>query len=814
MAIENRTAAFQGAENYYTRKGLTPLEEPTITGMKLLGDVSLGSLTLNTRDANGTVWVCTDIENWWTLAEPDFPKVERAFGDGSYDVSGRYQARELRLEGAILVPQPSLVPAARDTLAQALNLVYSGAWLKTVEKQPSKNALITNVALTNNVATITVSGTNPFIVGDSITVTSSNATFNGTFTVTAKTSTTVSYAKTASNVTSAVATGVIESTDGVVKAAFVRLGGQPEIEVVSARGRVRFRADLTAADPIKYEWNTAAVDGYRSATINPKSTTVTGEYTVNNAGNATVGGVVVVGGPVVGPLTIENTTTKQKLTVDTSLVGGSTSLSVIKRSYFDGYATLTTQGPHKLYVGKTVTVAGVSTDFNGTHVITGVPTDDTFSYALQLAKSGSFTSYKLGETTSITNRVVAANTATLTTSVAHNLAAGMEVLLSGFTGTALGLNGHFTVVATPTATTFTVTVPSIATLATGAATASVVAPVVTLYSSAALLFSVGDSITIDNISPAVNVNDGTVLSLGTGNLNLRYYSDRSRAIRFKSYTASNSAADDIVTLTTWTKHGYRVGDVVYVQGCGQPVNTTSSEITVTVTAATDTTFSFAVPTFNVTSSSMSVAKASGKYYRVTVTTAAAHKFATGDTIRLRTPLKSGRAPAGINGSYSITKVNATSYYYDVIPASSTDTGLIEFFGVASGSIPISVAAKSSLATFENLPVNAEGQNSTGGRAISFATIAQTATSGSGNSLIIEETTSTGTVTGGTDELIIDTSKRSVLLSGQAQYARGKLTATTDWLKLAPGSNTIKVIDAGNASSTATVALKYRSGWLA
>lgn len=58
---------------------------------------------------------------------------------------------------------------------------------------------VTNKALASNVATLTI-GTHNLQVGHSITVTGVDATFNGTFTVTARTSTTVSYAKTASNV--------------------------------------------------------------------------------------------------------------------------------------------------------------------------------------------------------------------------------------------------------------------------------------------------------------------------------------------------------------------------------------------------------------------------------------------------------------------------------------------------------------------------------------------------------------------------------------------------------------------------------------
>jgi hypothetical protein len=65
---------------------------------------------------------------------------------------------------------------------------------------------ITNKSLTNNVATLTV-GTHEFRVGMPVVVTGVDATFNGTYTITAVTATTFSYAKTNANVTSAAATG-------------------------------------------------------------------------------------------------------------------------------------------------------------------------------------------------------------------------------------------------------------------------------------------------------------------------------------------------------------------------------------------------------------------------------------------------------------------------------------------------------------------------------------------------------------------------------------------------------------------------------
>lgn len=64
-------------------------------------------------------------------------------------------------------------------------------------------AAVTNKALTSDVATLTCADGHTFEVGDSVVVAGVHATFNGTFTITAVTSTTFSYAKTASDVASA-----------------------------------------------------------------------------------------------------------------------------------------------------------------------------------------------------------------------------------------------------------------------------------------------------------------------------------------------------------------------------------------------------------------------------------------------------------------------------------------------------------------------------------------------------------------------------------------------------------------------------------
>jgi hypothetical protein len=72
---------------------------------------------------------------------------------------------------------------------------------------------ITNIALTSNVATVTI-GAHTLVVGQVVEVKNcSNAVFNGVYTLTAVDATTISYARTNANVTSASATGTV--TNGV-----------------------------------------------------------------------------------------------------------------------------------------------------------------------------------------------------------------------------------------------------------------------------------------------------------------------------------------------------------------------------------------------------------------------------------------------------------------------------------------------------------------------------------------------------------------------------------------------------------------------
>ena len=153
----------QNKETAKVNKTLIPLPPPVFTGMKLKSDVILGDLVLNRIDENNVVWVCTDIEGWWVHPDPDIPDVTRGWRDGSYDARGRWQARQITLNGSILSPDPSLSPAARNELIEATSLVYEGAWLKTVE-DPTKAAYV-RLSGRPNIASVNARGRIDFSIG-------------------------------------------------------------------------------------------------------------------------------------------------------------------------------------------------------------------------------------------------------------------------------------------------------------------------------------------------------------------------------------------------------------------------------------------------------------------------------------------------------------------------------------------------------------------------------------------------------------------------------------------------------------------------
>lgn len=153
----------QQEENYLVNKALSVFPAPIKTGMKLDADIRLGDLQLNTIDDNGVIWVVTGIDGWWSHPDTDVPDLDRGYADGSYDVIGRYKARQINLKGAFLTQNPSQVAYARNKLISATNLVYTGAWFKT-EEGPTKASYV-RLSGAPNIETKNARGRTEFDIG-------------------------------------------------------------------------------------------------------------------------------------------------------------------------------------------------------------------------------------------------------------------------------------------------------------------------------------------------------------------------------------------------------------------------------------------------------------------------------------------------------------------------------------------------------------------------------------------------------------------------------------------------------------------------
>jgi hypothetical protein len=132
---------------------------------------------------------------------------------------------------------------------------------------------VSNKALTSNVATLTTSLAHDFSVGNSITVTGVDATFNGTYVVTAKTSTTISYAKTATNVTSTAVSpyGSVVETPSNSEATEVYQIGSRMVMVVEEEGDAAGSGELhIQSESLRRNTGWLKTGKIRYGTIEPK----------------------------------------------------------------------------------------------------------------------------------------------------------------------------------------------------------------------------------------------------------------------------------------------------------------------------------------------------------------------------------------------------------------------------------------------------------------------------------------------------------------------------------------------------------------
>lgn len=127
----------QEAENSIVLKANSPVAYPNITGLELNADITLNGLIFNTIDEDGVIWICSDLDGWWGHPDPEVADITRGLGDGSYDVRGRYAARQITFSGAFYPPSRDYVQSSRDKLVRAIDLVKKAGWL-LADEEPTK----------------------------------------------------------------------------------------------------------------------------------------------------------------------------------------------------------------------------------------------------------------------------------------------------------------------------------------------------------------------------------------------------------------------------------------------------------------------------------------------------------------------------------------------------------------------------------------------------------------------------------------------------------------------------------------------------
>ena len=122
-------------------------------------------------------------------------------GDVSIEGTITFGGAGTTVETSNLAVTDPAVFVGTNNQSDIVDLAFVGEYATTVS---TITRTITNKALTDNVATLTTGASHTYLAGDIVTITGVDATFNGTFNIIdVPTPTTFTYAKTATNVTSA-----------------------------------------------------------------------------------------------------------------------------------------------------------------------------------------------------------------------------------------------------------------------------------------------------------------------------------------------------------------------------------------------------------------------------------------------------------------------------------------------------------------------------------------------------------------------------------------------------------------------------------
>lgn len=401
----------QAEENAIVNVSLTQLEQPKFTNLKLQRDIILNDFIFNTIDDFGVVWVITEIEGWWDMPASDIPDIPRGFGDGSYDVQGRYTARTMNLNGVFLTPDPSMVEDARDRLTAAVNLVYNGSWLLT-GTDPIRASFVRLVDRPK-FQTVNARGRTEFQIPlrapDPIKYSWNDAQPDGYdfFEI------------------SALNYNNPDSGSGVVR----NVGNYNVPCILEVSGPVVGPATLYNRTTDQLIIIVSGFGGSLSAQVENKELSFDEEslldiatLTTRSPHGFTAGSDIYVSGvgePFDGDYTIESVPTSTTLTY-ARLPEVAIVKQVAYKSLQSNVATIETTTDHGFSAGENILLANVDNVFNGSYEILSTPTDRTFTYQATRVPVAA-----------ITSKSITSNVATLTTSAPHGFLVGEQVTVSG-----------------------------------------------------------------------------------------------------------------------------------------------------------------------------------------------------------------------------------------------------------------------------------------------------------------------------------------------------------------------------------------------
>ncbi|MBF0126447.1 MAG: hypothetical protein HQM02_04465, partial [Magnetococcales bacterium] len=295
---------------------------------------------------------------------------------------------------------------------------------------------------------------------------------------------------------------------------------------------------------------------------------------------------------------------------------------------------------HGFSSGQNIAIAGVTpTGFNGTYTIT-VQDANTFKFNT-VAPLGVPTAF--GTATGQT----ATATATLT---GHGYSAGDAITLAGATPT--GYNGNFTILAIPTANTFTYTASPLAN-ATGTITATKGSTTVTAITTAAHGYTTGNTITINGATPTGY--NGTYAITVTTPTTFTYTTSTVLAPQTGASITASSGVSSTATAVV-AAHGFASGENVTISGA-TPEDYNGSYV---ITKVDEDRFAFSLSTTPVAATGSITARLTSPTAFATVT---GHGYASGDSIQV-----GGATPTAYNGTFGITVLDADHFKYALASA--------------------------------------------------------------------------------------------------------------------------------------------------